>query len=420
MAIQPRNERPLQRLDKDVGAIVIVFSCCSLFAVWMSPIPYVWAAIAAVMMSSYAAVVTKREGLRALWVNIAVVSFMLGAIEGYLWTQGPAERQMEYSGEFFMADDALGYKPAAARRIGHRAYGGDQLLFDVTYTLDGHGLRIASPPASERGDTLPCVAFFGDSFTFGEGVTDEHTMPYQVWKHLSPRYQIVNFGFLGYGPHQMLAALEEGRVVSDGHCRPSHIVYQAIPSHVSRAVGLEAWDQHGPRYGWRPDGMIGQVGHFDDLRPTTALQWFRYGHRHLHVRVQAWLEVSVLYRTLLNSHRPVTPEDVALFAAIVRTAQQAASRMYPGVTFQVLFWDYDDDADLAAQAVSQLKSQSVTVLPMSTILPGFPTARARYEISPYDRHPNEQAHARIAEFVAQHLDPPPAPLRPPSLLVLHQ
>jgi hypothetical protein len=85
-----------------------------------------------------------------------------------------------------------------------------------------------------------------------------------------------------------------------------------------------------------------------------------------------------------------------------------------------LFWDYDDDADLAAQAVSQLKSQSVTVLPMSTILPGFPTARARYEISPYDRHPNEQAHARIAEFVAQHLDPPPAPLRPPSLLVLHQ
>ena len=61
--------------------------------------------------------------------------------------QGPAERQMEYSEEFFMADDALGYKPAAARRIGHRAYGGDQLLYDVTYTLDGHGLRIASPPS---------------------------------------------------------------------------------------------------------------------------------------------------------------------------------------------------------------------------------------------------------------------------------
>ena len=147
MAIQPRNERPLQRLDKEVGAIVIFFSSCALFAVWMSPIPYVWASIAAVIMSSYAAVVTKREGLRALWVNIAVVSFMLGAIEGYLWTQGPAERQMEYSEEFFMADDALGYKPAAARRIGHRAYGGDQLLYEVTYTLDGHGLRIASPPS---------------------------------------------------------------------------------------------------------------------------------------------------------------------------------------------------------------------------------------------------------------------------------
>ena len=102
-------------------------------------------------------VVTKREGLRALWVNIAVVSFILGAIEGYLWTQGPAERQMEYSEEFFMADDALGYKPAAARRIGHRAYGGDQLLYDVTYTLDGHGLRIASPPCQRtRGYLALC------------------------------------------------------------------------------------------------------------------------------------------------------------------------------------------------------------------------------------------------------------------------
>jgi hypothetical protein len=204
----------------------------------------------------------------------------------------------------------------------------------------------------------------------------------------------------------MLAALEQGLVESQGHCRPSHIVYQAIPTHVSRAAGLEAWDHHGPRYAWQSDGRVLQQGYFDDLHPSTPLQWLRVAHWQLPARVRTSLETSALYRTLLNSHRPVTPQDVALFAAIVGTAKQVASHNYPGVTFQVLFWDYDDDAEVGEQVRSQLQARGVIVHPISTILPGFPAQRARYEISPYDRHPNVQAHARIAGFIAQHLAQP--------------
>jgi len=404
-AIQPlseAHERRREQLDKAAATLVIFFVACGLVVAWTSPIPYIWIAIATVIMLSYAAVATKREGLRALWFNLAVLVFTLGAVESYFWAQEPLERRMEYSEEFFIADDVLGYKPAANRRIGHRAYGGDQLLYDVTYSLDGYGLRIASP-LTEQEATNPCIAFFGDSFTFGEGMTDEQTMPYQVWKRLGPRYHTANFAFLGYGPHQMLATLEQGQVESHGHCRPSHIVYQAIPSHVSRAAGLEAWDHHGPLYTWRSEGGIHQEGHFDDLRPSTPIQWLRLAHRHFHAQVRASLEASAFYRTMLNSHRSVTSQDVALFAAIVGTAKQAASRTYPGVTFQVLFWDYDDDAEVGEEVQSQLREQGVAVHPISTILPGFPAERARYEISPYDRHPNAQAHARIADFVAQHL-----------------
>lgn len=408
-AIQPiieTRERPSDQLDKRVATLVIFFVACMLFAARSSSVPYLWIAIALVMMLTYAAVVSKRETLRALWINLAIVVFTLGAVESYFWAQEPLERRMEYSEEFFVADDVLGYKPAADRRIGHRAYGGEQLLYDVTYTLNDHGLRIASPLTGDDKTTLPCIAFFGDSFTFGEGMTDEQTMPYQVWKQMGPSYRTVNFAFLGYGPHQMLATLEQGQVESHGHCRPTHIVYQAIPTHVSRAAGLEAWDHHGPRYAWRSDGSVYQVGHFDDVRPSTPLQWLRLAHRHLHAQVRSSLEASVLYRTLLNSHRPVTPEDVALFAAIVGTAKQTASRTYPGAMFQVLFWDYDDDAEVGEQVLAQLQVQGVVVHPMSTILPGFPAERARYEISPYDRHPNAQAHARIADFLAQQLAQP--------------
>jgi len=405
-AIQPMREiqeRPPDRLDKRVATIVILLIACGLFVARTSPTPYLWIAMASVVMLSYVYTVSKREGLRALWVNLAVVVFTLGVAESYFWSQEPLERTMEYSEEFFVADDVLGYKPAADRPIHHRSYGGDQLLYDVTYTLDDQGMRIASPLTGEQEAINPCIAFFGDSFTFGEGMSDEQTMPYQVWKRLGPRYHTANFAFLGYGPHQMLAALEQGLVESQGHCRPSHIVYQAIPTHVSRAAGLEAWDHHGPRYAWQSDGRVLQQGYFDDLHPSTPLQWLRVAHWQLPARVRTSLEASALYRTLLNSHRPVTPQDVALFAAIVGTAKQVASRNYPGVTFQVLFWDYDDDAEVGEQVQSQLQARSVIVHPISTILPGFPAQRARYEISPYDRHPNVQAHARIADFVVQHL-----------------
>ena len=405
-AIQPMAEsqdRPPAQLDKRVATIVILLAACVLFVARTSVIPYLGIAIAAVMMLSYAAVISKKEAFRALWVNLAIVVFTFGTIEGYFWTQEPLQRRMEYSEEFFVADDVLGYKPAGDKRISHRAYGGNRLLYEVTYTLDDQGLRIASPLTSEQATTLPCIAFFGDSFTFGEGMADEETMPYQVWKRMGPRYQATNFAFLGYGPHQMLAALEQGQLESHGHCQPSHIIYQAIPSHVSRAVGLEAWDHHGPRYARQSDGRVRQEGHFDDLRPSTPVQWLRLAHWELPARVRNWLEVSSLYRTLLNSHRPVTPEDVALFAAVVNTAKLTASQKYPGVTFQVLFWDYNDDVEVGEQVQSQLHARDITVHPMSTILPGFPTERARYEISPYDRHPNAQAHARIADFIARDL-----------------
>src|SRR5215813_1057392 len=198
-AIQPMakaQDQPPDQLDKRLATVVILLVASVLFIARTSLIPYLWIAIAAVIMLSYAAVISKREGFRALWVNFAIIVFTFGAIEGYFWAQGPLERHMEYSEQFFVADDVLGYKPAAEKRIEHRSYGGNQLLYDVTYTLDDQGLRIASPLTIGSKDTLPCVAFFGDSFTFGEGMADEQTMPYQVWKRIGPRYRTVNFAFL--------------------------------------------------------------------------------------------------------------------------------------------------------------------------------------------------------------------------------
>src|SRR4030095_13739981 len=101
-----------------------------------------------------------------------------------------------------------------------------------------------------------------------------------------------NFGFLGYGPHQMLAQLQQELVRDAIDCTPRYAIYQALPSHVSRAAGLEAWDQAGPKYTLGKDRTIIPVGHFNDEVQPGVLAALRRWHPHLPYPVRHGLEKS--------------------------------------------------------------------------------------------------------------------------------
>ena len=385
-----------------MGLIVIA----AVIATAHSAVPYLWLAVAAGTMFILAACLSPGAVGKALWINLAVIALTLGILEGFYWLKEPLDRQMEYSEGFFVLDDLLGYGPARGRSVSHVAKVRDRLLYRVTYTIDDHGLRVAGPPDASSAQTDACLVFFGDSFTFGEGVPDEATMPYRVGRKLRDSFRTVNFGFLGYGPHQMLAILEEDRVDAIGFCRPRLIVYQAIPAHVSRVAGLEPWDQHGPRYVPTGDGRVRRAGHFDDTPPETLLDAFRRFHHGLTITWQRRLEQSALYRMLLRSHRPVTERDIELFAGVIGTAGQTVRERYPDAAFHVLLWDFEKDRALLPAIERGLKKQGLPVHSMSAILPGFRTQEAEYEISPYDQHPNERAHELIAEYVVNSIATP--------------
>ena len=391
------------RFDTGRAALTLLVAAGSIFMAQTSQIPYLWGALATTAICAYIACISERSWIRAVWINLAVLSCTLGAVEAYFWSKEPLERQMQYSEGFFVPDETLGYKPVAGQTLSHRTSIRNEPLYQVSYTINTDGLRVATPSGVDASPTKPCLAFFGDSFMFGEGMNDEGTMPYQVWKKLKGTYRTVNFGFLGYGPHQMLASVQEDRLTSHGHCRPSQVWYQAIPTHVSRAAGLETWDPHGPRYVLDAESRVRRDGHFDDAVSTSALDWLKAMHRQLPAHIKATLEHSALYRLLLRSHRPVDEQDVLLFAGIVGEAKQLIETAYPQAKFHVIFWDYDDDREVVEAVQRELARQGIAVSAVSSILPNFPTYRARYEISPYDRHPNAMAHEMIADFVAQSL-----------------
>ncbi|HEU4684556.1 MAG TPA: hypothetical protein VFS39_08665 [Nitrospira sp.] len=401
-AAQASTQPKATRCVRWLAAPLLVAATAAVIVSRETDAPYLWTAIASVVLLSSAVFMTRRPALRALWMNLVVVVGTFGAAEAYMWLAEPFERRMEYSGEFFIGDEMLGYRPAPGQSFSHRTSVREGLLYRANYTINADGLRAASPEDATTAG-LPCVAFFGDSFTFGEGVDNDQTMPYQVWKRLGGRYRVVNFGFLGYGPHQMLAALQDNQLESRGHCRPQHVIYQTIPAHLSRSAGLELWDSHGPRYVLEPTGRLVLAGHFDDAPPSGALDHLRAMHRRLSTGWKKALERSALYRTLLRSHRPASDHDLLLYSGIIGTARNVVEEKYPDVEFHLLLWDYGEARKEVERIERALEARRIDVTPMSAILPDFPARHERYEIHPDDRHPNALAHELIARYVAERL-----------------
>lgn len=183
-------------------------------------------------------------------------------------------------------DSVLGYAPVHGQLTPVKGFAGSQLIYDVTYTIDADGLRIAAGFDENPHDNR-CMLFFGCSFTFGEGVDDHEAMPYVAGTLANLR--AYNFGFPGYGPHQMLAAVEHGMVERIVDCRPRWIIYQALPTHVARAAGQTSWDRHGPRYALE-DGEAKYTGHFDDGRSKVGL---------IYTKIAAQIAKSFFIRSLL-------------------------------------------------------------------------------------------------------------------------
>jgi hypothetical protein len=230
---------------------------------WLSG-PSPWPTAAAVVVCLMAMVASRRGAARAIWFNAAfiIVALSLGA---HLLDSGdPRERRrQEFSNEdgLFVADEVLGVRPRAGLRTSAELYHDDELIYDVAYTIGADRLRI-SPPESPDPDA-PCVLFFGGSFTFGEGVDDDEAMPWLVAATSGGRYRARNFGFAGYGPHQMLAAIEAGIVERTARCQPTHAIYQAVYHHVLRSAGKWSWDHRGPRYVLTDRGDVERNGSFD-------------------------------------------------------------------------------------------------------------------------------------------------------------
>ncbi len=344
----------------------------------------------------------RRKGWTFICVNVAAIVFAVALFDSYLGhkqAEGDGTR-MEGSivGGFTHRDDLLGYAPARNAHVTARKLYGDSIIYDVTYTTDRHGLRITVPPAIGARE---CVVFFGDSITFGEGVEDSEDFPYLVSKRLAGRYATYNFAFSGYGPHQMLATLQSGRIGKIADCTPKYFFYLCIPDHAARVAGLYDWDRHGPRFVLEPDGTVVQRGHFDDPDPVFGIP------------VTGWirdlLHSSAIWQRFFGSGKGIDSADISLLVAVINQSARTARERYPGSTFEVILWDGGDKSQVE-QIERGLKTDGIREQRMTGVVPDFYAHSDRYVLSPHDLHPNATFHRIMADFIsAEVLGEPSSP-----------
>ena len=392
--------------------VFILTLVISILALRYMSMPYVWMLLVWGLFFFLLFLTAKKTAGKVACFNIALLVFLLGCLEfafsdlvtSFL-NKSPlviadASNQKTKQVEFVSTSDkafyyrhpVLGYAPTPNNVIKHNEAYSDGHHLQATYTINSDGLRIACPPAQEEKIYDESVIFFGCSFTFGEAVNDDETLPYLFGKYSDWNYRVYNFGFEGYGPHQMLAALKNGIVTNIVQESPKVIVYHGIMDHVYRVAGGHSWIKYGPKYALQ-NGDLVQVGHFDDDKTPF---------------VERQLLKSFVYKKIADglSRKMLSEQEAAeLLIEIVTASGNNIKQLYPDSEFIVLLWDKWKNEDPALsqcydQIIDQLRKEGISVHEVKSIIPTYAQERDKFLVR-NNGHPNPLAYDKIAEFISK-------------------
>jgi hypothetical protein len=251
-----------------IPLIIGLFIFASISTYHLVANPFIWIFLIYSILFALGVLLKFGTKTKILLINISIILLTLSIFEGYLSNRDskPAPTA-KYSPALHESDDKLGYRAIKESNVNVKKTFQGEPVYDVVYTIESNGLRVAQRDI--KNHSQECIVFFGGSLTFGEGVNDDETMPFRVGMKIDNKYRIYNFGVIGYGPHQMLAAIEFGLVEKVLKCLPKYFIFQTSPGHIKRSAGQASWDQHGPLYQVGLSGEAEYKGSFSSNKASS-------------------------------------------------------------------------------------------------------------------------------------------------------
>lgn len=269
--------------------------------------------------------------------------------------------------------------PGAHRLVATRIKTG-AIHYDITCTIDDRGRRVVP---GGGGPYREYAAFIGDSFTYGDGVEDDETLPAAFAKR-HPDLHVYNYGFHGAGPFDVLARLETTHVRGEIPESTGLVIYTFIDEHVMRTRDFFSGASYRRRkvaYELLDDGTLVQCDTWATCHP-------------LHHRIMCFLGKSNLLRfTQIEFRIPPRRRDFDRATRTICRMNEVVKERWPGADLVVVFYP---GCRLAPRLIPALDACGVHTIDLSTAFAGNSPPNV---LSVEDPHPNPDAYARVAELI---------------------
>jgi peptidoglycan/xylan/chitin deacetylase (PgdA/CDA1 family) len=177
--------------------------------------------------------------------------------------------------QYYESNAAVGYGIAPNSQALHVKRLGSRPVISATYVIDGFGWRQTLSYAADGRTNF--LLFFGDSNTFGEGVNQTETLPYQV-AQLAPRYHPYNYALSGYGPAQALDLIGSRDLRKEVAEPQGDALFVFLPTLIDRVRGgspvSAGWGRRFSDYEIDADGRLVRRGDFVHGRQLLTLFYY--------------------------------------------------------------------------------------------------------------------------------------------------
>ena len=342
---------------------------------------------------------------KALLFNFGIISLFIVGLE--IFFNIPKSNNKEiintgtlYKSNYFTDDDLIGYRATKNSQVTSKKMTEDgQVFYDVTYTINKYGLRVSPHDLKENitnNYNFKNILFFGGSFTFGEGVNDDENLPWKIEEKSNYKLKSYNFGFHGYGPHQMLRTLELGLIDNIVDLNKSSIfMYLLIPDHIDRASGnypYIIWGSNSPRYIIDEKEIVKYDGMFKDKIQFEIIK-----------KLESLFNKSSILNRIKNNILgwKRTKKDVDLLIKIIEKSNNIIKDKYNS-KLNIIFWYDINDSD-SEYILKSLKDLGINVYYVRDIVPDMKINWKKYMIEG-DGHPSKYCYDSIAEFLIDEID----------------
>jgi len=153
-----------------------------------------------------------------------------------------------------------GYHPIKNFNFKETVFFKEKIIKENNYSINEFGHRNLY---NKLKNLDKCIVLHGGSITFGQSLNDDETLHFYLKDIFKDTYNIYNFAFNGYGPHQFLSKLKNNYLDEIKNCRYIIVIYQFMYNHIGTTAGKRSWGDKSPRYVLKNNELI-QKGFFSD------------------------------------------------------------------------------------------------------------------------------------------------------------